>query len=309
VQRLGLCCLFAKAPIRFRTTTAKHLSTRGEPLRYLSEIIRKNLSSLREAVDFCICHGIGDFRITSGLFPLYTHPQFGYQLEELPDSNELITSLAAIRAQAVQGDIRFTLHPDQFVVLSSPHRRVVDNSIAELEYHGLIAEHLGADVINIHGGGGYGDKPSALQRFAVNFSRLSYRVQSRLTVENDDKIYPPRDLLPLCRHLGIPFVYDVHHHRCLPDSLTLNEATEAALKTWNREPLFHLSSPKGGWGAKEIRLHADFIDICDVPAEWKEIDPLTVEIEAKSKELAVMQLREALVQQGWTLPADNAQLH
>ena len=58
-------------------------------------------------------------------------------------------------------NIRISFHPDQFVVLNSPDPEIVKRSIAELEYQTEVAEWLGADVINIHGGGAYGDKPLA----------------------------------------------------------------------------------------------------------------------------------------------------
>jgi endonuclease IV len=46
-----------------------------------------------------------------------------------------------------------------------------------------VAEWVGADVVNVHGGGAYGDKQKALARIARNLKRLSRRVRSRLTVE------------------------------------------------------------------------------------------------------------------------------
>ncbi|MEZ6047378.1 MAG: hypothetical protein R3C11_17705 [Planctomycetaceae bacterium] len=61
-------------------------------------------------------------------------------------------------------------------------------------------------------------------------------------MENDDVTYTPADLLPLCQETGIPLVYDAHHHRCNADDLSEEEATQAALQTWNREPMFHLSA-------------------------------------------------------------------
>ena len=101
-------------------------------------------------------------------------------------------------------------------LLASPRPEVVASASAELEYQGLLAQLVGADTINLHVGGAYGDKPAALARFSRSFSRLSYRVRRRLSVENDDTSYTVRDLLPLCGALSIPLVYDVHHHRCLP---------------------------------------------------------------------------------------------
>lgn len=114
-------------------------------------------------------------------------------------------------------------------------------------------------------------------------------VRSRLTLENDDKVYTPADLLPVCADTGVPLVYDVHHHRCLPDGLTVAEATKRARATWKTEPLFHLSSPLEGWNGPKPERHHDYISAGDFPKEWLGW-PLTVEVEAKAKELAVMRL-------------------
>ena len=105
--------------------------------------------------------------------------------------------------------------------------------------------------------------------------------------------FTPADLLPICRAEGVPLVYDVHHHRCLPDHLTVAEATAAASATWDREPLFHLSSPLAGWAGPKPERHHDTIDSRDFPPEWRGL-ALTVEVEAKAKELAVEQLRKHL---------------
>ncbi|MEX1012823.1 MAG: UV DNA damage repair endonuclease UvsE [Waddliaceae bacterium] len=305
MQRVGLCCLFIEEPICFRTTTARYLSKIEEQgssrLEYLAPIIESNLQNLYLAIQYCANNGIGAFRINSGLLPIYTHPEWGYTLEDLPNIDCLKTHFQKIKQLSRDRNIRLSFHPDQYVVLNSPKEDVVEKSIADLEYHGYLAKLLGADVINIHGGGGYGDKAAAIQRFAQNFKRLSDEVQKRLTVENDDKTFTPSDLIPLCKELNIPLVYDVHHHRCLPDRLTIEQATKKALETWNREPLFHLSSPKNGWRGLTPRLHHDFIDPQDMPKEWKEIDPLTIDIEAKAKEIAVLRLKNQLIKNGWDL--------
>lgn len=305
MQRLGLCCLFLEAPIRFRTTTVRYVSTFSEkekdPLEHLSTLIQSNLENLLLAVDFCADNNIGSFRIGSGLLPIYTHPERGYNLDDLPNSKAIRSSFLAVKEQASERNIRLTFHPDQFVILNSPKEDVVEKSIADLEYHGLLANLLGADVINIHGGGGYGDKTAALKRFAQNFDRLSQTVKGLLTVENDDRVFTPEDLLPLCRELNIPLVYDVHHHRCLPDELTVSQATEKALKTWNRDPLFHVSSPKEGWKGPKPRSHHDFINLEDMPNEWIGIDRLTIDVEAKAKEVAVLRLRKELIKNKWHL--------
>jgi UV DNA damage endonuclease len=124
--------------------------------------------------------------------------------------------------------------------------------------------------------------------------QLPEAVRSRLTLENDDRVYAPMDLLPVCRDMGIPLVYDVHHHRCLPDGSSVEVTTEMAIGTWNREPLFHLSSPKHGWKSGNPRNHHDYIDANDFPSCWTNLD-ITVEVEAKVKELAVLKLKQDLI--------------
>lgn len=306
MQRLGLCCQFIEAPIRFRTTTAKFISKlqseEKDYLGYLSELIESNIDNLEAAILFCKENGIGAFRINSQFLPIYTHPEYGYTISCLPDADKLRKAFCRVKKMGKENNVRLTFHPDQYVVLNSPDEEVVKKSIADLEYHAEMAELVGADVINIHGGGGYGDKSSALSRFAKNFERLSARAKALLTIENDDITYTPSELLPLCKNLMIPFVYDVHHHRCLPDGLSVERATEKSLETWGREPLFHISSPKEGWNGPKPRLHHDFIAASDVPKCWREIDPLTVDVEAKGKETAVLKLRGELKKQGWNIP-------
>ena len=74
----------------------------------------------------------------------------------------------------------------------------------------------------------------------------------------------------------------------------MEEATEGASATWRgREPWMHISSPRDGWRASNPRPHADYIDPEDFPAAWLG-RRITVDVEAKAKERAVLALMEAL---------------
>lgn len=289
--RLGLCCQFAREPIKFRTTTATALLRRSRPeqLARLAELCRHNADALMASLEFCARHGIGAFRVNSQILPIKTHPQAGYEIEELPASRAIIARFRECGAYARAHELRLSFHPDQFVVLNSPNPKTVAHSQAELNYQAEVAEWVGADTINIHGGGAYGDKPAALRALRKSLEGLPVSVRSPLTLENDDKVYTPADLLPVCGDIGVPLVYDVHHHRCLPDGLSIEAATEQAAATWQREPLFHISSPLAGWRGPKPARHHDYIDPRDFPAGWKN-RALTVEVEAKAKELAVLKL-------------------
>jgi len=290
--RLGLCCVFRDVDIKFNTTTATHIlkMNRKDALNKISNLCLSNSISLMNALKYCFESGIGCFRINSHILPVKTHPEAGYEIQDLPNYKSIVENFQKCGDFAKSNNIRTCFHPDQFVVLNSPNLDVVNKSILEIEYQTEVAEWVNADVVNIHGGGGYGDKKKAIDCFKKNFQKLSSTAKKLLTVENDDKVYTPTDLLPLCNELNIPLVYDVHHHRCLSDGFDIEQITNQSILTWNnREPLFHISSPKNGWGQKKEKEHHDFIDVQDFPDFWKN-QSLTIEVEAKAKESAVLQL-------------------
>ncbi len=300
--RFGLCCIFREAPIKFRRTTAKYLLSLSVAARatHLASICMHNADALYRALEFCADHGIGAFRINSQILPVKTHPDAGYELQELPEGGQIVARFEQCGNFSLKHGIRTSFHPDQFLVLSSPDAGVVNRSVADLEYHAQVAEWVAADVINIHGGGAYGDKATALKRLVAVINHLPQNVKSRLTLENDDRVYTPADLLPVCMQTGVALVYDVHHHRCLPDGKSIEQTTQAAISTWNREPHFHLSSPLNGWKQGPYRPHHDFIDPADFPDCWRDLD-ITVDVEAKAKELAVLKLLRWMAALGFAL--------
>ena len=289
--RWGLCCQFLDAPIRFRTATHRYVASLDAARRraYLSDVVRSNAIALAHAVERCAELGIGAFRVNSQILPLATHPVTGYTLDDLDDGDVIRRSFSAAGDLARLRDVRLSFHPDQFVVLNSERADVVHAAVRELEYQGALAELVGADVICLHVGGVTGGVDAATERFERGLERVSARVRERLAVENDDRLFAVREVVALSRRTGLPLIYDVHHHRCHPDGLPVADATELLVASWNgREPYAHLSSPRDGWDAANPRPHAAYVDPADVPDAWLALPRLTVDVEAKDKERAVV---------------------
>jgi len=150
--------------------------------------------------------------------------------------------------------------------------------------------------INIHIGGAYGDKESAMKRFCENFHRLPDSVKTRLTVENDDKasMYSVVDLYEgVYKVIGIPIVFDYHHHAFCTGGLSEEDALEVSISTWPSDivPVVHYSESRSReYEDPKIRpqAHSDYI-IDYIETYGNTID---IMVEAKAKELAVIQYKE-----------------
>jgi UV DNA damage endonuclease len=294
--RWGLCCQFADAGVRFRQATHRYVWTLAPDARaaYLRDVARSNAIALAHAVGRCVELGIGAFRMTSQILPLVTHPVSGYTLDALDEDGVIRQAFAAAGRLARAQDVRLSFHPDQFVVLNSVREEVVASSVRELDAQARLGNIIGIDAITLHGGGMTSGKASSLDRLERNLDRLSYDARAALALENDDRLFTVRDLLPLCMRTGVPLVYDVHHHRCNPDDLDVEAATDLATETWRgREPWMHVASPRDGAGAPNPRPHADYVEPDDFPREWL-TRTITVDVEAKAKDAAILRLRDAV---------------
>ena len=84
--------------------------------------------------------------------------------------------------------------------------------------HCDILDHMGISVrngiVNIHGGGIYGDKETTIRRWIEQFSDLPKNVQDRLVIENCERQYSTRDCLKIAKKCKIPVVFDFHHYHC-----------------------------------------------------------------------------------------------
>ena len=176
------------------------------------------------------------------------------------------------------------------MVLNSERETVVERSVGELEFQAAIAELVGADTIVLHGGSAAGGMPAALARLERAVDRLSDRARSRLALENDDRLFAPADLLPLCGVPGRRWL-----RRAPPplhgDGLSVPEATALAAATWGRrEPWPHLLAARG-LGLDRTRGRTPTTSIPTISRRVAR-RRLTVDVEAKAKERAVLAIME-----------------
>jgi UV DNA damage endonuclease len=264
---------------------------------YASELTLANAMDLDKIMDWNILNGYNFFRITSGLAPWKSE----YEWDDLKDIEQIRMYLHSAGVKAKTHNLRITSHPGPFNVLTSPHPHVVDNCVDELTDHGKVFDMMGLsrtpyNKINIHIGGAYGDKESAMERFCVNFERLPDSVKSRLTVENDDKasMYSVKDLYEgVYKRIGIPIVFDYHHHKFCTGDLSEQQALEMAISTWPDDitPATHYSESRRDEQKDEtirVQAHSDYV-YDKIETYGNEID---VMVEAKHKELAVQKYKE-----------------
>lgn len=300
--KFGLCCLFHKEEIKFKSYTRsglQKLSTK-EQIDKILNICSHNIKSLQEAIDFCYNNNISSYRFSSDLFP---HFEYIRTVLSENDLEQLFTKLEQINTR----NVIISCHPGQHVNLGSPTPEVIQNSLAELKYHSLISERIGCNEVNIHLGGQYGNKEQAKQRFISEFQNL---YNKHITIENDELSYSVEDCLELANVLKIPVTFDLHHHRChslKDDYISENSEHELFLKckeTWIAAGYnymrMHLSNPKieEYKSASKSRAHSDLIyDLESIP-EWLLEESLLfdvhLDIEAKHKEVAIFDLIERL---------------
>ena len=125
--------------------------------------------------------------------------------------------------------------------------------------------------------------------------RLPQSVQSRLTVENDDKtsLYSTKELYDsVYKRIGIPIVFDYHHHMLHPGGQTEQEALELALSTWGDvKPVVHYAESRAiEHNNPKIKPQAHSDLVYNTLNSYGNV--FDIMIEAKHKELALLRYRE-----------------
>jgi UV DNA damage endonuclease len=283
-----------------KTMTATNfakLDDREAAVRKLERIAAENIHNTLRLLRHNRAHDVEMYRMSSKLIPLMGHELLA-GWDPIP---VLAEAFAELGAYAKEHRMRLSFHPDHFTVLSTPRADVLQHSREDLDRHVNMLEAMGLDITakcNIHIGGTYGNKETARARFIANFTELSERIKERVTLENDDKTFTALETLEVCETVGVPMVLDIHHHQVNNTGESPAELWPRIQATWQETglpPKIHISSPKND---KDVRAHADFIEIEPLMNFLREIAPVTPKLdmmlEAKKKDEALFKLMEDL---------------
>ncbi len=293
----GICLGLTRRSI---TRTVRLANAAPDRLR---ELIRANLTDLLAILAYNSEQHFCLFRINQGIIPFTSHP-----VNTLRWWEEFAPLLRAngdyIRAHC----LRVSMHPGQYTVLNSENPAVVKAALADVTATCRVLDAMelnGTHKLVVHGGAGKPDRATALARLEANWPRVPEQVRRRLVFENDDKIFSAEELLPVCRRLGVPMVFDWLHHHALPGGWAdrpVAEIMAEVASTWRVEdglPKVHFSSQDPH---KRPGAHAYWLDAADFHTFRAQLAHLTVDVmaECKGKDLALIRLREEL---GWEMLA------
>jgi len=278
-------------------TQFQKITDRDAAIRKLERIAQSNLHNTLRLLKHNAASDIHFYRLTSRLIPLANH-------EELLDWNylkPLKDPLREIGDFVKEHQMRVDFHPDHFVLINSPQKHILKNSLSTLKLHYLLLKAMGIDRTHrcvMHVGGNYKETEKSLERFIDNWMVVPRSIQKMIMLENDDTSFTLEDTLYICEKLDIPLVFDYHHHLAHHQNANWEIHWERVVQTWRHSPLpikMHISSPKSD---KAFRHHSDYVDIDmffsflnTIKGSIPQIDCM---IEAKRKDEALFKLMEEI---------------
>lgn len=227
-RRIGFACQYRhperELPLVELKVLESALNTKTTTLRWMDSVepqvardkllyvIEHNLQAQLRLLEYVttLPPGLRMLRLSSDLLPFYSHPKVSAFYQDPAIQKSLEESFAAIGNLARANDIRLSLHPGQYCVLGSDKELVVENSIAEFEYHADMIRMMGYGrnfqdfKCNVHIAGRLGG-----EGIRSIWPRLSIEAKNCITFENEEKVYG----VDACLELAdlAPVVLDIHH--------------------------------------------------------------------------------------------------
>jgi UV DNA damage endonuclease len=276
-------------------TQFQKIEDRDAALRKLERIALSNVNNTLRLLKHNLASEIYFYRLTSRLIPLANHQE----LLDWDYMEPLLGPLREIGEFVNKHRMRIDFHPDHFVLINSQEKHILKNSIETLKLHYLLLKRMGIDATHrcvMHVGGNYKETEKSLERFIDNWMYVPKSIQKMIMLENDDTSFTLDDTLYLCEKIGIPLVFDYHHHLAHHRNENWEVHWNRVVSTWEYSPLpikMHISSPKS---EKEFLHHSDYVDIDLFFRFLKEIKESVTQIdcmiEAKKKDEALFKLMD-----------------
>ena len=286
--------------------------------------LKVSLEYLDGILDYLDSQDIRFYRMSSDLAPYATHPDMPRFHSMVADSD---AELAAIGRKARDLGIRLTFHPSQYVLINTPDEDVLQKSFNDLASQAEMLDRMGMgpnSVLVTHVGGVYGDRDAAKERWVRNYDRVPEHARKRLVLENDDLRFGADDVLWIHERTGVRLIFDYHHHWCFnPTGIGMVEAFGRFLGSWpdGQKPKMHFSSPRTEMRTVKRKVansrksvecvvppvwtgHSDFINPFQFIQFARDVRPLAQErpfdvmLECKSKDVALIRLREDMRRYG-----------
>lgn len=252
--RLGYACICNGVDVTCSSPYTYNEYLNSGNLNKLDKVIISNLEALEEIIDYNVKNNIHFYRMSSKIIPLATKNDvcFNY-IEKYKEYYDRIGN------KINNSGMRVDFHPDQFCVLNSTKKEVVENSIRILKYHYNLLEALGIKekILVLHVGSSVLGKDNSIKRFINNFNKLPKYLRGVIAIENDDKVFNVSDVIKISNIIGVPIVLDYHHHICNKSVFDF----EDVFSTWKRiNPKVHFSSSRN---SRDFRSHSDYINSDD----------------------------------------------
>jgi UV damage endonuclease UvdE len=221
IKRIGFACKIqsehdkADPKLNTKTTTLTWLNnqTRDKAVEKLWMVMEHNAQALKQQLNWVGKQPKGQrmFRLSSDLCPAYTHDDWTWWYFE-PDVQRYMEKHYGEIGELIRThDIKASFHPGQFCVLASEHDGIVDNSVAEFEYHCDLIRYMGFGKsfqdfkCNVHIGGKRG--PDGIK---AALKKLSREARNTITIENAEYTWGLDASLELAQDCAL--VLDIHHH-------------------------------------------------------------------------------------------------
>jgi UV DNA damage endonuclease len=221
IKRIGFACKIqqshdvADPKLNTKTTTLTWLNnqTRDKAVEKLWMVMQHNVAALKQQILWLAKQPPSQrmFRLSSDLCPAYTHQDWLWWYFEPDVMQYMEKHYGEIGELIRQHDVKASFHPGQFCVLASENDGIVDNSIAEFEYHCDLIRYMGFGrtfqdfKCNVHIGGKRG--PAGIK---AALKKLSREARNVLTIENAEYTWGLPASLELVDDCAL--VLDIHHH-------------------------------------------------------------------------------------------------